>query len=309
MNRVRLLARAKVNLVLRVIDKRDDGYHDVETVMQALELTDHVTLERADTTRISIAWEAEEGPILERPDLVERAIEAFCAEAGRKLRIEAGVLKRIPIGAGLGGGSADAAAALLGLSEMEGRPLSAETLFAVAAGLGSDVPFALQGGTAYAAGRGERIRALPTTARFWWVIGVPDFALGTASVYEAWDRLAVHDEGARGAFDDLKDALRKGDVDLLAPHLHNDLEIASLSLQPDLRSLKEQMVGAGAVGAVMAGSGSAIAGLCREESHAREVAASVLSAFRSVFVVASATRGTEIVDAGGPSDRFRPSQI
>lgn len=292
---VRLLARAKVNLVLRVLAKRDDGYHEIETVMQSLELFDEVTLQSAAS--IVVSFERASGfkdELPRPPDLTERAIELFAKRSGRDLRIAARVLKRIPIGAGLGGGSADAAAALLGLSELKGRPMSAEELFALAIQLGSDVPFALQGGTAYAGGRGEKIRALPATAKFWWVIGVPGFSLPTPEVYERADSMGTLSD-KESSMDDLKNALRAGDPARLAQLLHNDLEPAAFDVRPELRSLKEEVISAGALGAVMAGSGSAIAALCRDEDQAQKLSSAMADIFRRVDVVPSAMRGAETI--------------
>lgn len=296
MKAVRLRARAKVNLHMRVVGRRGDGYHEIETVMQSLELYDDVTLQLASSIEVSFARAPRFGGELPKPpDLVEKAIRLFAERTGRDIRVSAQVLKRIPIGAGLGGGSADAAAALLGLSEVERRPLSAEELFALAVELGSDVPFALQGGTAFAGGRGERIRALPATRKFWWVIGVPDFSLSTSEVYQRADELAAT-LGGPADLDELKDSLRTGDPERLSALLRNDLEPAAFDLRPQLSSLKEKVESAGVLGAVMAGSGSAIAGLCRDEPHARELAGKLRGVFGAVEVVASALRGAEIVE-------------
>lgn len=294
MKPVRVRARAKLNLILKVGARRPDGYHEVETVMQALDFFDEVSLVPADATAVAFSWAPGlSGPLPEAPDLVHRSIELFAAATGGN-RFRAEVVKRIPLGAGLGGGSADAAAALLGLSESQGRLLRAEDLFALAAEIGSDVPFVLQGGTAYAAGRGERIRALPAPKQFWWVLGFPEFPMSTPEVYERHDELARPLMDAD--LDGLKDALRSGEPLRLAGLLRNDLELAAFDIRPELGLLKEGVVAAGAFGAVLAGSGSAIAGLCRDEAHGREVAGRLADDFPRVEVVESATRGAELVD-------------
>lgn len=296
MKSLRIRARAKVNLVLRVLGRRPDGYHDLETVMQALDLFDEVAIEPAPSTSVSFSWAAGlSGGMPQAPDLVERAIKLFCGLTGIRGSFRASVLKRIPLGAGLGGGSADAAATLFGLSEMHERPLGSEDLFALAAQLGSDVPFGLQGATAYAAGRGERIRALPAPRRFWWVIAFPPFEMSTPAVYQRFDELGLGESEVD--LRSLKDALRNADAGALGSLLMNDLERAAFDLRPELASLKPEVLSAGTLGAVMAGSGSAIAGLCRDEGHGREVAAVIESKFSRVEVVKSALRGAELIDS------------
>jgi 4-diphosphocytidyl-2-C-methyl-D-erythritol kinase len=270
--------------------------------MQALDLFDEVAIEAAPSTRVSFSWAPGlSGRVPKTPDLVEQAINLFCERTGNRTSFQSEVVKRIPIGAGLGGGSADAAAALFGLSEMHDRPLGSEDLFALAGEIGSDVPFGLQGGTAYAAGKGEKIRALPAPKRFWWVIGFPRFEVSTRNVYQRFDELGLI--GSEVDLQSLKDALRNGDPAALGPLLMNDLEGAAFDLRPELEALKSKMLTAGALGAVMAGSGSAIAGLCRNEAHGREVAASIESEFERIEVVPSAVRGAEPIDG---LDRVRP---
>lgn len=293
MRPLRVRARAKLNLTLRVVGRRADGYHDIETVMQALELFDEVELEPAASTDVSFAsMPGFIGRLPEAPDLVRGAIEVFERKTTSAAAFRAHVVKGIPLGSGLGGGSADAAAALLGLREMTGRALSADELFEMAAEIGSDVPFGLQGGTAYASGRGERIRALPAPRRFWWVIGFPRFEMSTSEVYRRFDEMRLDTPGSEISV--LKDALRDGDPVRLAGLLRNDLELPAFDLKPELESLKGRFVSAGALGSVMAGSGSAMAGLCRSEDHAIQVA-SVLEATLHVQTVASAIRGAEVL--------------
>lgn len=247
---IRVIGRAKVNLWLHVVRRRPDGYHEINTLMQTLDWFDELEIEPSDVTRV----EFEGGPVPDRPDLVERTLELMDKTAAVRVR------KSIPIGSGLGGGSADAAAVILGMGGSS----------AVAQQVGSDVPFALRGGTALATGRGEKLAPIECP-QLWWVIGVPDFSLSTADVYGRTN------PGMAG----------------VGP-LRNDLEVAAFQLAPSLPSLKREMVDAGAVGSVMSGSGPAIAGLCRDEQHAIEVAGRLSGSFAVVKAVSSAGLGAEI---------------
>lgn len=287
---MRLIARAKVNLFLRVVGPRPDGYHEVETIMQAVDLFDEVTLRPSGENRISIRWrEGLEGGLPMPPDLTQKAIEVFAREVPAAPPVEATVTKAIPIGAGLGGGSADAAATMLGLSHLVGG-LPARELMEMAAGVGSDVPFALQGATAIARGRGEKVSAVPAPD-FWWVLGVPGVRLQTAEVYRKHSELGG-EPGPEVA--DMVKALKYSGAQEVAELLHNDLEAAALELEPSIAALKASLVAAGPLGAVMTGSGSAMAGLCRDETHARKVAQAIQGDF-DIEVVHGAMRGAELV--------------
>lgn len=282
---VRVVARAKVNLWLRVLGLREDGFHELETVMQTVGLADEVVVERTSAGGgVAVEWAPGlSGPLPGRPDIVERALglvgEGLCAR----------VVKRIPIGAGLGGGSADAAAALMGGNVLLGSRLEGRLLGALALRLGSDVPFALAGGTALARGRGE-VLTPAECGEMWWVLGIPSVRLSTAAVYRRHDEMGAAPSAVRAG---AMVAALAGEAGEVAAHLHNDLEVAAFDLEPSLQALKEAMLAAGALGAVMTGSGSAIAGLCRDRGHAERVAAGAAAHFGRVEVAASAG-GAEI---------------
>lgn len=280
MDRVEMSAPAKVNLFLRVVGVRDDGYHEIESVMQTVSLFDRLVMERAPVTRVSFETE---GPAPESPDLIERAMGVFNQMVGGTQGAEVIVEKQIPIGAGLGGGSSDAAAALMGIDRMMGGLTPPKLLSEIASDVGSDVPFFLNGGTALVSGRGEIVKSLPSFEA-WWVIGVPEFSMSTEEVYAAFDRFGSSQGTSLLEF---LDALSTGEVGEVGGLLHNDLEIAAFDLQPELRDLKEEMRGAGALGAVMTGSGSAILGLCRDEEHANAVSKTVSQDFVQVILAKS----------------------
>jgi 4-diphosphocytidyl-2-C-methyl-D-erythritol kinase len=200
--------------------------------------------------------------------------------------------KRIPVAAGLGGGSADAAAALVGLNELWGSRISKKALAKIAAGIGSDVPFCVYGGTAAVRGTGDIVSPLPVARAVWWVVVAPEGALSTAAVYETFDELSP--SPSLGDPWEIADALARGDAERLGAALRNDLEEASASLLPSrARSL---LVDAGAIGAVQSGSGPVWCALARDEDHAREIAAKVASDFARVEVVHSIDHGPKIIE-------------
>jgi len=300
---IRTIGRAKVNLWLAIVRRRPDGYHDLESVMQSISLSDDLTIVPAEHSEVSIRWdEGLEGPIPPAPDIVQRTVAAARLRCPERPSIS--VVKRIPVGAGLGGASADAAAALVGLERMQGPDcdgsIDVDTL---ARQLGADVPFCLQGGVALATGTGEILSPLSCPATLWWVIGISHAALSTVKVYQRYDELVP--QGGRpsgngrpgGSTEALKNALAAGDLEGIAANLSNDLEIAAFDMMPELAGLKRAMADGGSLGAIMTGSGSAIIGLCRDETHAREVAGRSRSAFARVEVASGTPAGAQIIES------------
>ncbi len=290
------VARAKINLGLSVLDRRADGYHDLSSVMQTVELADDLTLHPAAAASVTFcAGPGFEGPFPESPDLVERAIGAF-SSAGEAGHAEVRVVKRIPIGAGLAGGSADAAAALMGMNALMGNPCSLEGLAEIGESLGADVPFALRGGTALVTGRGERVSDLACPARLWWVLGISALSISTHKAYRRYDELACRHGSTEAPQTRLIAALACGSVEGIAASLHNDLELPAFDLEPTLPELKRQMLEAGALGVVVSGSGPTIAGLCSDRAHAEAVGARAAHHFARVEVAPSAETGAEVVE-------------
>ena len=282
---MKLLAPAKVNLFLTAGARRGDGLHEIESVMQAVSLFDSVTLTPgADfTVVVDPAGAAPE----DETNLAARAARAFASlhgGAGVAIAIE----KRIPTAAGLGGGSADAAATLVGLNKLLDARVSKKALEKMGAGIGADVPFCVRGGTAAARGAGENLSVLPCPQAVWWVIGISGASLSTTDVYGEFDRLGG------GRVDDpydVADALARADVPRLAGALRNDLERAALSMAPQIRSGRDALGAAGALGVILAGSGPTWLGLARDESHAVEIAAAVHHEFARVEVAHSIDHG------------------
>ncbi|HEY2315199.1 MAG TPA: 4-(cytidine 5'-diphospho)-2-C-methyl-D-erythritol kinase [Streptosporangiaceae bacterium] len=272
---------AKVNLQLAVGPVRADGYHSLVTVFHAVSLFDEVTVVAADKTTIAVTGEDAEAVPTDRSNLAWQAASALAkatSQRGAAVRIE--IRKRIPVAAGLAGGSADAAATLVACNELWQTGLSSRDLAGVAARLGSDVPFALVGGTAVGRGRGEHLTPALATGTYHWALAFGHEGLSTAQVYATCDRLRAARAAAGGQPEPgepelshpLMTALRSGDPEQVGPLLTNDLQPAALSLQPGLRRALAAGREYGALGAIVSGSGPTCAFLARDAARARELA-------------------------------------
>lgn len=279
---------AKINLFLRVLGLRPDGFHEVETILHGVSLADDMWVGASTTGDVEIDMAWDEGLFGELPPLSEnlvfKVVERLVARgiAHHGLRVE--IVKRIPIGAGMGGGSANAAGAFVVLNEMLGGGLEWDDLIGLAAEVGSDVPYCIHGGTALATGRGEKLTRLVAPEDLWFVLGISHRPLATADVYRAWDRLGAPAERSSAP---LVLALGAGDVDEIAPLLHNDLEAAAFGLRPELGRKKEALLAAGAAAAVVSGSGPTLFGLCRSSEGAQAVADRVKTSFDNVVCARS----------------------
>ncbi len=260
---MRLHAPAKINWTLEVLGRRDDGYHEVRTVLQTADLRDSLDIEPARELQIEV-----EGPHeVSEDDLLLRAATVIDEGGGRGARIR--VRKRIPVAAGLGGGSSDAAAVLRGLNELWGLGLSEGGLAEVAAGLGSDVPFLVCGGTALAEGRGERITPLPDAPPTWLVLLAPPLAFPekTRRMYAALTPSDFTDGSRTEAF---VDGIRAGrPVD--GASLHNAFERVAFEAFVGLDRYRDALLAAGARQVYLAGSGPALFALAPDEEAARAV--------------------------------------
>jgi 4-diphosphocytidyl-2-C-methyl-D-erythritol kinase len=272
---------AKVNLQLAVGPVRSDGYHSLVTVFHAVSLFDEVTVTPTAKTSIVVTGEDAAVVPIDRSNLAWQAASALAKAAGQRsaaVRIE--IRKRIPVAAGLAGGSADAAATLVACNELWQTGLSSRDLGELAATLGSDVPFALVGGTAVGRGRGEQLTPALAAGVYHWALAFGHDGLSTAQVYATCDRLRA----ARAAAGDrpgprepelsrpLMTALRSGDPAQVGPLLTNDLQPAALSLQPALRRALTAGREHGALGGIVSGSGPTCAFLARDAARARELA-------------------------------------
>ena len=269
-------AHAKLNVFLRVLGRRDDGYHDIETVILPLDLHDSVNAQRHDGFEVVVIGpRAEELATAGGESLVERAASLWASAAGfagPSARIT--VDKRIPIAAGLGGGSADAAATILALDALHGTDLGGEALLGIAAAVGSDVPALLLGGPVYAAGRGELVVPVHAVPNHW-VIAPASFVVRTRDAYAWWDERGVTgpDPGALIA------ALEAGNDELLGSALYDDLEAPVLGRHPELADTLKAFREAGALGVVLTGSGPTVVALARHLAHADQLTAAVPGSF------------------------------
>ena len=256
---VRREARAKINVFLRVLGRRPDGYHDLESLVVPISLADTVTVRAS--TRVSVAMEAagtmEFEPIEPRRNLALRAAEEWIRARGEPGEAaEVHVEKRIPVAAGMGGGSADAAAVLLAMNEVWGSPMSHEDLLALGARLGSDVPALLAEGPVVMRGRGEIVEPAEV-ATTWWVLVPQPFPVSTTDAYRWWDE----DEGATGPDPGpALEAMASGSLSLDGSLVFNDLEGAVTRRHPEIGQAKEALIEAGVIAAVMCGSGPSVAG-------------------------------------------------
>jgi 4-diphosphocytidyl-2-C-methyl-D-erythritol kinase len=264
---------AKVNVQLGVGAARPDGFHDLANVFLAVGLYDEVTVTEADELRITCAGPDADQVPLDRTNLAARAAEALAGRYGRHARVHIHIAKDIPVAGGMAGGSADGAGALLACDALWGTGASREELLDICAELGSDVPFSLVGGAALGTGRGEKLRTLAVGGTFHWVFAMAGRGLSTPAVFREFDRLGEGtDIPEPVASDALLDALAKGDPDALAAAVSNDLQPAALSLFPELADTLAAGRAAGALAALVSGSGPTTAFLARDPQSADKVA-------------------------------------
>ncbi|MET8112933.1 4-(cytidine 5'-diphospho)-2-C-methyl-D-erythritol kinase [Streptomyces prasinus] len=265
---------AKVNVQLAVGAARPDGFHDLANVFLAVGLHDEVTATpSAGGLRVTCAGpDAAEVP-LDRTNLAARAALALAERYGRDADVHLHITKDIPVAGGMAGGSADGAGALLACDALWGTGASRRELLDICAELGSDVPFALVGGAALGTGRGERLTELEVGGTFHWVFAMARRGLSTPAVFREFDRLAEgRDIPAPVASQDLLGALAKGDPDALAATVSNDLQPAALSLFPELAGTLAAGRDAGALAALVSGSGPTTAFLARDTEAAEAIA-------------------------------------
>ena len=301
---------AKINLQLAVGPLRPDGYHDLVTVFHAVSLSDEVTVAAASTDSVAVSGEGASQVPADGDNLALHAVRALRATTGVTGAVRVSIGKRIPVAAGMAGGSADAAGALVACDELWGTGLSAAELCAVAAQLGSDVPFALLGGTAVGRGRGEQLSALPagpsalpggvpTVPPLHWVLAYADGHLSTPLVYKTLDQLREgRDVPAPELSSALMAALRAGDPGRLGQALSNDLQAPALTLFPALRETLAAGRALGALGALVSGSGPTCFFLARDAEHATGLAARLSGAgvCRSLTTATGPAAGASVVD-------------
>jgi len=282
-----LYAPAKVNLNLEITGKRPDGYHSLTTIMQTVTLFDRITLKRNTAHRIRLACDG-------LPDTPEEENLAFRAAARfyRQLGVSAGVdihlQKKIPVAAGLGGGSSDAAAVIRGLNILHGKPFSRKVLQEITGGLGSDVPFFISGGTALAQGRGDSITPLPFIGRLLILLINPGFPVSTARVYSSMKL----DLTTPRRLHNILPALSKGCISAeeLSAAVHNDLQPTVMALFPEIDHLLQWLRSEGAGCAAVSGSGGTVFGVFFDSDAGKRAAQNARRRFPWSELVETADR-------------------
>ncbi|MGW0511074.1 4-(cytidine 5'-diphospho)-2-C-methyl-D-erythritol kinase [Streptomyces olivaceoviridis] len=289
---------AKVNVQLGVGAARPDGFHDLANVFLAVGLYDEVTVTPADELRITCEGPDAAQVPLDRTNLAARAAIALAARRGIEPNVHVHIAKDIPVAGGMAGGSADGAGALLACDRLWGTGASRAELLTICAELGSDVPFSLVGGVALGVGRGERLTALEAGGTFHWVFAMAEGGLSTPAVFREFDRLAEGREIPEPvASAELVAALAKGDAEALAAAVSNDLQPAALSLFPELADTLAAGRGAGALAALVSGSGPTTAFLARDAESAQTVAEALRASgtCRAVRVAAGPVAGATVL--------------
>lgn len=297
---VRVRAPAKINLYLAVGDLREDGYHDLVTVFHAVDLADEVTVRPA--RRTAVRTTPSHGVPNGTKNLAGAAARLLATRAKVGGPVAIDIAKQIPVAGGMAGGSADAAAALVGCAALWEAGLDRRDLSELARELGADVPFALAGGTALGTGRGDLLSPVMTRARLHWVLAISDRGLPTPQVFAELDRLRTQGNPPRvGSVDTMLAALAGADPARIAAALGNDLQAAAISLHPELRRTLRAGEAAGALGGVVSGSGPTVALLCADAESAGAVAAELAGSgtCRSVRVAAGPAPGARVVPSGG----------
>ena len=285
----------KINLALQVGPRRDDGYHDLATVFQAVSVYDDVTAIPATGISVVTSGEGTDDVPADRTNLAYRAAQLLADRSDGVGGVALEISKTIPVAGGMAGGSADAAATLVACDALWGTELDRADLSALGAKLGSDVPFLLRGGTALGTGRGEILTDVLARGTYHWIIAVADGGLSTPDVYRAFDELGA----PTGPGPDLVlAALRSGDPVDLAAALTNDLQSAALSLRPALRRTLEAGREIGALASIVSGSGPTVAMLARNQSHATTIAAELagMGVCRTVRRAHGPVSGARIAD-------------
>ncbi|WP_040285280.1 4-(cytidine 5'-diphospho)-2-C-methyl-D-erythritol kinase [Sporosarcina koreensis] len=258
-------APAKINLTLDVLQKRPDGYHEVEMIMTTVDLADRVWLKPLD--RGIIIRSSERYVPNDKRNLAWQAADLLRKRHHVTEGVEITLDKHIPVAAGLAGGSSDAAATLRGLNRLWNLGLTLDELAELGGQIGSDIPFCVYGGTALASGRGEKIRHLDVPPNCWVILAKPAISVSTADIYSALDVQSIHHPNTAG----MMAALASGDYDAMCSLLGNALEPVTMRLHPQVAVLKEQMLKFGADAVLMSGSGPTVFGFVQHESQVARV--------------------------------------
>ncbi len=280
MSEVTVLAYAKINISLDVLNRREDGYHNLKSVMQSITLADEITIKTGEEG-IRVYADLPYVPSDCR-NIGYKAAELFYRDAGISPEVLIKIKKNIPVGAGLGGGSADAAAILKALNKLYKNPLSKARLLELGLKCGADVPFCLEGGTCLAEGLGEVLTPLPPLPSCAFILVKPPFSINTKQIFSSLD---VSKITCRPDTNGILEAIKKNNLSEISVRMFNVLEDFTGCHRKDLSALKGRILESGAKGAVMSGSGSCVFGIFKSMNHAKEAAAYFGSGEESVFSV------------------------
>lgn len=265
-NTIKIPANAKVNLSLDVIRRREDNYHDLEMIMQEIDLKDHIFIKEIDEDEIRISCNEEEVPT-DKSNIVYKISytikEKFNIEKGLEIHIE----KNIPLAAGLGGGSADAAATIKGLNQLWNLNMSEQDMIDISKPLGADIPFCIIGGTAVAKGIGDKLTKISGLKETMILLVNPEMEVSTKFVYE---NLNIDGIDKRPDTEKLVDAITKNDIEYIADNMVNVLETVTVKEYPVIDKIKNDMLNYGAIGSLMSGSGATVFGIFDSESEMKK---------------------------------------
>ena len=289
MNQIDVTANAKINLTLDVLKKREDGYHELKMIMQTVSLADKINL-RKTSGGISLKSNLKYLPTDGR-NIAYAAAELFVKKAGISDGISINMKKNIPVAAGLAGGSSNAAAVLVGLNKMYDRPFTEKELLEMGGQLGSDVPFCIAGGCALCEGRGEVLTQLPDLPTTTFLIVKPPLHVSTAAVYGGLkaDKLTEHPDT-----DGVLAAINRGDREAIAVRMFNVLETVTAKEHPVINKIKQDLIGMGAVGSVMSGSGPSVIGLFADKKLANDAKSAMQKNHYFAFVAHALGKNTDI---------------
>ncbi len=273
-------ARAKINLSLDVRHKRNDGYHELESIMQTVDLSDYITLFPRDEAGVSLTINTPFLPVDER-NLAYKAAQVMRQVCGIKEGVHIDIDKRIPVAAGLAGGSSNAAAVLRGLNRLWQLDLPLSEISAIGARVGSDVPFCVYGGTALVRGRGEWVEPLPLQPAYWVLLAKPPVAVSTAEIYAdlKLDEVTNHPRAHA-----MIAALQSGSLQQVAEAAGNVLETVTLQRFPEIDRIKDQFARLGMTVSLMSGSGPTVFGLTDKEQKAKKAFNSLRPAIKELFL-------------------------
>ncbi len=296
-------APGKINVFLKVGSLLDDGYHDVAIAYQAVSLYEDVRAFPASDFSVSVTGTVELSRVpTDASNIAIKAAQLLAHRTGYRAGVRLEIDKHVPVTGGMGGGSADAAATLLACDALWGTQLGREDMLALAAELGSDVPFAFTGGTAIGTGRGDQLSPALAKGQFQWVLALADFGLSTPAVYHELDR--HRDRHAQDIFPaqvapfvdaDVLQALRAGDPHMLAETLYNDLQAPALHLQPSLADVLELGERSGALAGIVSGSGPTVAFLAADADGALELQGALAASQLNVVKAIGPVHGARIV--------------